>query len=106
MIAILAGASFAACGGSTESGSPLEPESETGLPETDPGLDADPGFDVAPTDGTVEGFEVTPSALQTITVPVGSMSPTVVYTAASMGAPANAAWGVDPGAIATSTPGP
>ncbi len=106
VIAVFAGAAFAACGGSSESSTPVEPGGDdASVPETTPGFDADPGFDV-PASDAAEAFAVAPSTLQTITVPAGSTSPTVVYTATASGAPANAVWSVDRGEIATITPGP
>jgi hypothetical protein len=54
----------------------------------------------------MQGFNVTPSALQTITVAVGQALPTVTYTATLDGQPANAGWGVDKGNIGTIPAGP
>jgi len=55
---------------------------------------------------TTQGFDVQPSALQTITVTVGQPAPTVTYTATLDGQPANAGWGVDKGNIGTIPVGP
>ena len=54
----------------------------------------------------MQGFGVTPSALQTLSVTVGQAMPTVTYTATLDGQPANAGWGVDKGNIGTIPAGP
>jgi hypothetical protein len=49
----------------------------------------------------MQGFDVQPTALQTITVTAGQTMPTVLYTATLDGHPINAGWGVDHGNIGT-----
>jgi hypothetical protein len=51
-------------------------------------------------------FDVEPSAMQTITVPIGQTSPTVTYDATLGGSPVSAGWGVDQGNIGTIPAGP
>lgn len=51
-------------------------------------------------------FDVQPAALQTITVPLGKTTPTVVYSALLNGAPVSAGWSVDKGNIGTIPAGP
>ena len=46
-------------------------------------------------------LDVQPSALQTITVPVGQTSPTVTFTVTACGVPVSAAWTTDTGSIGT-----
>ncbi len=53
-----------------------------------------------------ETFDVEPSALQTITVPMGQSSPAVMYTATLGGQPANATWTVDRGDLGSIAMGP
>ena len=47
------------------------------------------------TGGSVQGLDVEPSALQTITVTAGQTTPTVTYDATLNGHPVNVGWGVD-----------
>jgi hypothetical protein len=56
--------------------------------------------------GQMQGFDVQPSMLQTVTVTLGMPAPTVTYTATLDGNPVNAGWGVDHGNIGTVLPGP
>jgi hypothetical protein len=49
---------------------------------------------------------ISPSALQTITVPVGQTMPMVVYTATLNGSPVSAGWTVDRGDLGTIAAGP
>jgi hypothetical protein len=51
-------------------------------------------------------FDVEPSALQTISVGVGQMTPTVVYNATLDGAPINAGWTIDRGDLGSIGAGP
>ncbi|HEX3867326.1 MAG TPA: hypothetical protein VHV78_11265 [Gemmatimonadaceae bacterium] len=44
-------------------------------------------------------FDVEPSAMQTIAVPIGTTSPTVTFTASAACLPVNPGWGVDKGNI-------
>ena len=60
-------------------------------------------------DGTApngDPFAVTPANPTTITVPAGTHTPTVVFTATAKGAPAAVKWQLDRGDIGTITPGP
>ncbi len=52
------------------------------------------------------GFDVQPSALQTITVTRGMTTPTVAFTATLAGQPANASWSVDRGDVGLVAAGP
>ena len=54
----------------------------------------------------MQGFDVQPSTLQTITVPLGQTAPTVQFTATLNGQPVNAGWVVDRGNLATVGAGP
>ncbi len=56
--------------------------------------------------GNMDGFEVTPAGLQTLTVPIGQTTQTVKYTATLNGQPVSAAWSVDQGNIGTIPAGP
>jgi hypothetical protein len=58
------------------------------------------------TGGQMQGFDVQPAALQTITVAAGQQSPTIQYTATLNGNPISAGWGVDHGNIGTVPAGP
>jgi hypothetical protein len=49
----------------------------------------------------VTGFDVQPSMMQTITVGIGQMTPTVTFTATENCVPVSAAWSVDKGNIGT-----
>jgi hypothetical protein len=49
----------------------------------------------------MQGFDVQPAALQTITVSAGQTAPTITYAATLDGHPINAGWGVDHGNIGT-----
>jgi len=51
-------------------------------------------------------FNVTPTALTTLTVPAGTTSPTAKFSATLDSAPENASWKVDRGDIGSVTPGP
>jgi len=66
------------------------------------------GFETGGQDGTVEaaGLDVEPSALQTLTVPLGQTSPTQSYQALYDNQPAPAGWVVDRGDLASVQPGP
>ena len=56
--------------------------------------------------GQQQGFDVQPSAQQTVTVNIGQTMPTVTYTATLDGKPINAGWSVDQGAIGSIPAGP
>lgn len=56
--------------------------------------------------GAVQGFDVLPAAMQTITVALGAQTPTVAYAAKLNGNPVAAGWQVDRGDIGTVPPGP
>jgi hypothetical protein len=58
------------------------------------------------TGGAAMTFDVEPSAMQTISVPIGQSAPTVTYTATLNGNPISAGWGVDQGNIGTIPAGP
>jgi hypothetical protein len=64
------------------------------------------GFITSSGTGTMAGFDVQPSAMQTITVTAGQPVPAVTYTATLDGQPANAGWGVDKGNVGTIPAGP
>src|SRR5205085_11374250 len=68
------------------------------------------GFDTGAQDGnndaTLQGFDVQPSTLQTITVPLGQTTPTVQFTATYNGQPVGAGWIVDRGNLASVGAGP
>src|SRR5271170_1857506 len=51
------------------------------------------------------GFDVEPTALQTVTVTLGMPIPTVVFTATDQGQPVTAGWSVDAGNLASITSG-
>ncbi|MFT3769411.1 MAG: dickkopf-related protein [Minicystis sp.] len=53
-----------------------------------------------------QGFDVQPSGLSTITVPIGQTTPTVTFTATLDGQPANPGWSVDKGNVGTIPKGP
>jgi hypothetical protein len=54
----------------------------------------------------MQGFDVQPAALQTLTVPIGQTMPAVTYTATLDGQPISAGWGLDKGNVGTIPPGP
>ncbi len=58
------------------------------------------------TDGGSNGFDVEPSALQTITVMAGMTTPTVAYIATLDGQPVSVAWTVDRGDLGSVAAGP
>lgn len=104
--ATIAGA-FAACGGSSDVAT------KDTLPPADGGGDSSTGgggndaqvvLD-SNTGDSAQGFDVQPSAQQTITVPLGSTAPTVTYNATLNGQPAAVAWAVDRGEIGSITLG-
>jgi hypothetical protein len=53
-----------------------------------------------------QGLQVTPSALQTLDVAIGGMTPTVTYAATLNGEPVKVAWSVDQGSIGNIPAGP
>jgi hypothetical protein len=57
-------------------------------------------------DGEVAGFDVEPSAIQTISVTAGQTMPTVAYVATYNGVAAPAAWTIDRGDVASIGAGP
>ena len=67
----------------------------------DGGFGSDTGTSDAP-----HVFDVTPSALQTITVTAGQSTPTVVFSATLDGKPTAAAWGIDRGEVGKVGAGP
>ena len=68
--------------------------------------DGQPSFGDGALPGDAAGFDVEPSALQTITVAAGQTTPTVAYKATLNGNPVSAAWTVDRGDLATIGAGP
>ena len=56
--------------------------------------------------GAMQGLDVQPSALQTITVNAGQITPSVTYTATLNGSPISAGWGLDKGNVGTIPAGP
>jgi hypothetical protein len=56
--------------------------------------------------GTGQAFDVKPTAIQTITVTAGQMTPTVPYTASANGMPVNVGWAVQQGNIGSMPAGP
>jgi len=56
--------------------------------------------------GTMQGFDVQPAPLQTITVTAGQTTPAVTYAATLDGQPIAAGWGLDKGNLGTIPPGP
>ncbi len=91
----------AGCGGSSGGGD----APSDALPGDDAGGDAG-GFVLDAGDDAAQTFDVTPAASQTLTVPLGSHTPTVTFQATLGGAPANAVWSVDRGEIGTIDAGP
>jgi hypothetical protein len=51
-------------------------------------------------------FAISPSALQTITVPLGQTMPMIMYSATLSGSPVSAGWAIDRGDLATIGAGP
>ncbi len=51
-------------------------------------------------------FTISPSALQTMTVPAGSQAGAVTYSATLNGVPVSAGWSIDRGDLASISPGP
>ncbi len=120
-VPLLAGALAAACGGNSTPGSTFGPH---GLDGGDDGTSplSDSGTSSGGHDGSFingdasgsssggggdssAGFDVEPSALQTVTVTIGQPLPTVVFKATEMGQPVTAGWSVDQGNLATITAG-
>jgi hypothetical protein len=56
--------------------------------------------------GDAQGFDVSPAAVQTITVAAGQQTPTIAYAATTNGAPVSVAWSLDRGDIGTIAQGP
>jgi hypothetical protein len=54
----------------------------------------------------MQGFDVEPTPLQTLSVPMGQTMPTVAYTATLNGNPIGAGWALDRGDLGTIAPGP
>jgi hypothetical protein len=54
----------------------------------------------------MQGFDVQPAAVQTLTVPIGQTMPAVTYAATLDGQPISAGWGLDKGNVGTIPPGP
>ncbi len=62
------------------------------------------GFANSSSTGNTNGFQVEPSAPQTLTVTLGQAPPTLEYTATLNGAPVNAGWSVDKGNLGAIAP--
>ena len=75
------------------------------LPDNDGGLVFDSSASEGASDA-MQGFDVQPAALQTITVTAGMTMPTVMYTATLNGHPINAAWSLDRGDLGVVGAGP
>ena len=101
----------AACGGGGDDstifdGGPDAPVVDATY-EAQPGLDAQFAFDTGGGESDVaQVLDVQPSALQTLTVPLGQQTPTAAYSATYGGQPVSAGWGVDRGDLATVGAGP
>jgi len=111
LVFALATAVVVACG--SDDTSTFEPGTDSGqIDATSDGSFAPEtgfGFDSTTSDATsdaTQGFDVQPSTLQTITVPLGQTAPTVQFTATYNGQPVNAGWVVDRGNLATASAGP
>jgi hypothetical protein len=116
------GAIVAACGGNSTTGSTfvqhgLDGGAGDGTAPLDSGTSSggqDGSFITGDASGSssggggdsAAGFDVEPSALQTITVTVGQPIPTVVFQATDQGQPVTAGWSVDRGNLATINAGP
>jgi hypothetical protein len=111
----------AGCGTNSSHPGSAQPTPDSGAPGADSGLpDATMppddsgsmmmlggGDAIAPTGDASAPFDVEPSTLQTITVPLGqAMPPAVMFTATQGGESVPVAWGVDRGNIGTIAPGP
>ncbi len=89
--------------GSPDQANGVDATFEANVPET--GF----GFETGGQDGTTDssvGLDVEPSTLQTLTVPLGTQTPTVQYSATYDLQPVSAGWGVDRGDLATVGAGP
>ena len=101
-VSLITSASLAACGDASyvRNGSSGSSEPTSGSAGGD-GADGvtTGGFSTASgTGGTnAQGFDVQPSAMQTLAVTIGQPMPTVAYTATFDGTPANAGWSLDRG---------
>jgi hypothetical protein len=109
-LAMTCAAALAACGGgSTGSGGGTLDAGGDALDDatTDANDDAnddaaDTEFDLdAPPVDAAHVFDVQPTAMQVLTVPIGSTTTTATFTATLDGVPANAAWSVDRGDLGT-----
>ena len=114
LVISIVGAALQACG-SSGGGSGFTPDA--GDIGDDAGTDAtladtgtlgggDDSGSLGSDDGQTGGLQITPTALQTITVAAGKNTPTVAYTATLNGQPVKAAWSLDRGDIGTVVPGP
>jgi hypothetical protein len=104
ILAISCAALLPMCGGGSGAPAAASDAGDDGSLGVDPG--GDPGFDVGGESGAdaTHGFDVQPSALQTILLAAGTGTPTVDFTATLDGAPANAAFSLDRGDVGTITP--
>jgi hypothetical protein len=112
LTSLLVAAVGGACGSSSH-GSDFNPGGDDASTNGDgassdgpPSFSDSPSFGDGSTGDSAAGFDVEPSALQTITVAAGQTTPTVQYTATLNGNPIGAAWTVDRGNLATIGAGP
>jgi hypothetical protein len=112
LVTLVAAASLAACG-TGSSGNPgtlgVADSSAADTTASDDSAPADSDFVFDSTDAPLDAahlFDVTPSALQVVTVNVGATTPTVAFQATLDGSPVNAAWSLDRGEIGTIAAGP
>jgi hypothetical protein len=106
LLAVAAMAGLSACGSSPDKEASVD-GGMTYYP--DGSFPVDTGFHLlgdGSSDGSGYDFDVEPSAMQTITVPMGQTSPTVAYTATLNGVPASASWSVDTGNLGSIGAGP
>ena len=108
-LSVVVAAGFAACGGNSDVASPGDkfPNKDASVEGSagDSGIiNEGGGIDVGVNDAP-QTFDVQPSALQTITVPMGTNAPTVSYDATLGGKPTAVAWSLDRGDIGDITLG-
>lgn len=103
ILALVAGAAPSGCGSSPiDNGFPADAGGDSTTADGGDDGPAPLGDDASP----MQGFDVQPSSLQTITVTLGQQMPTVTFHATSNGAPVSVGWGVDRGDIGTVAAGP
>jgi len=117
-VPLLVGAIAAACGGSNPGSTFVQhgldggDDGTTPLSDSGSGGGHDGSFINGDASGSSSGggdssagFDVEPSAVQTVTVTIGQPIPTVVFKATEMGQPVTAGWSVDRGNLASITAG-